>query len=107
MEAADSGRGRLTVIAGRIYPKRHVIGLRRFIPIKYMYRYTNGIRRPRGTLLPQPYWLPKYLAALYRCGKRQNWFAVRDFSRRSDKRFAMGGHYTLPDCPKNFWGLPY
>jgi hypothetical protein len=80
---------------------------RRFIPLKYMFRHRGGIRKAGGTVWPRPHWASRYVATLYRREKRENWLARRDFSRRSDKRFAEGRKNTYPDCPQNFWGWPY
>jgi hypothetical protein len=80
---------------------------RHFVPLKARFRYRGGIRARGVIVWPQPHWLPKYLTALDRRQKRANWYAYRDLSRRTDKRQAEGRKNTFPNCPKNFWDMPY
>ncbi len=99
----------MAIVPERLYPKQlwRFSYRRRFIPLKALFQYRGGLRKAGGTVWRQPHWAPRYVAALYRRQKRENWFARRDFSRRSAKSFAEGRGNTHPDCPRNFWGWPY
>jgi hypothetical protein len=85
----------------RWHSKRH------FVPLRARFKHRGGIRTRGVTVWPQPHWLPKYLAALCRREKHTNWFAIMDLSRRTATRYDTGRKNTFPNCPKNFWDMPY
>jgi hypothetical protein len=91
------------------YPKHlwRFSSRRRFVPLQSRFKYRGGIRTSGATVWRQPHWLPKYLAAQLRREKRTNWFAITDLSRRTARRYATGRKNTFPNCPKNFWDMPY
>ena len=97
------------ILRERVYPKQdwRWATRRRFRPLKARFWYRGGIRAKGGIALLQPHYLPKYVAVLLRREKRPNWFAIKDLSRRTKRRFAEGRKNTFPDCPKNFWDMPY
>jgi hypothetical protein len=99
----------MTVVAGMNYPKQlwRFTTRRRFVPLKDMRQHRGGVRRPKQTVWPCPHWVNKYVATLFRREKHPNWFAIRDLSRRTAKRYAEGRKNTYPDCAKNYWGDPY
>ena len=104
---SPKGKGMPFPVAG--YPKElwRFSSRRRFVPLKAKFQYRGGIRSRGRIVWPHPNWLTKYLDALYRREKRTNWFAIRDLSRRTARRYAEGRKNTFPDCPKNFWDMPY